>query len=407
MNKLLNRLICLLMCAALLAAVYVPAFAQTLTPGEKSEAVSEAKLRLYELKYYATRKAGKTYDDAMREHLMDFQRVNGLPVTGIMDEVTWDILFSDEARSSWRAPLITDATAGLYIQPSLPEDFPDDLVSGLFRAEDQAPYVHADRSAGFWSYISADTHIEIRRMAAPETPLVWFETDIWLTGDQKLRTLMNPKSKKIAARDPRAIAEEYGAVLAFSDDFYGYRRTQRINNAGVIIRDGITLYERTAKSGLAKIPNLDVIVLFEDGSMKTFESREHTAAEYLAMGVTDTFAFGPILLRDGVIDSRLLESTGNFRDDDPRCAIGMVAPGHYKVLTVLGRQTRSVGVKPIWLAQRMKDLGCTEALNLDGGNSVALVFMGDMLNKAENENVNFMKGIRALTSMIGVVAPTE
>ena len=78
MNKLLNRLICLLMCAALLAAVYVPAFAQTLTPGEKSEAVSEAKLRLYELKYYATRKAGKTYDDAMREHLMDFQRVNGL-----------------------------------------------------------------------------------------------------------------------------------------------------------------------------------------------------------------------------------------------------------------------------------------------------------------------------------------
>ena len=232
MNKLLNCLICLLMCAALLAAVYVPAFAQTLTPGEKSEAVSEAKLRLYELKYYATRKAGKTYDDAMREHLMDFQRVNGLPVTGIMDEVTWDILFSDEARSSWRAPLITDATAGLYIQPSLPEDFPDDLVSGLFRAEDQTPYVHADRSAGFWSYISADTHIEIRRMAAPETPLVWFETDIWLTGEQKLRTLMNPKSKKIAARDPRAIAEEYGAVLAFSDDFYGYRRTQRINNAG-------------------------------------------------------------------------------------------------------------------------------------------------------------------------------
>ena len=80
----------------------------------------------------------------------------------------------------------------------------------------------------------------------------------------------------------------------------------------------------------------------------------------------------------------------------------MIGPNHYMVLTVLGRQNTSTGVRPIWLAQRMKDLGCTEALNLDGGNSVALVFMGDMINKAEGADVNFMNGIRALASMIGV-----
>ena len=406
-RKRLSRCACLLMCAFMLAAAARPAAAQTLKFGERGAAVEQAKQRLYELKYYATKRYGKSYDAAMQEHVSAFQRINGLEITGQMDDTTWDALFSEDARSAWRSPVITEATASLYTRPELPEDFPQDLTPEGFRAEGEAPYVHADRDAGCWYYISGDVRIGIRRITEEVTPLVWFETDIRLGGDQRLRSLMNPKSKKFAARDPREIAEAYGAVLAFSDDFYGYRRTRGINNAGIVIREGIKLYERTAKSGTAKIPNLDVIALFGDGSMKTFQSKELSAAEYLAMGVTDTWAFGPILLRDGEIDERLKEDRRFFRDEDPRCAMGMIEPGHYLVLTVLGRQKTSLGVAPLWLAQRMKDLGCTEALNLDGGNSIALVFMGDMINKAQGADLNFMNGIRALTSMIGAGFTTE
>ena len=375
--------------------------ADTLSQGDKGAAVDQAKQRLYELKYYTTKRYGKLYDEGMQQRVASFQRINGLGATGLLDETTWSALFSKKARSAWRAPLITEMTASFYVQPVLPKDYPRNLTSQGFQTAGVSPYVHADRDTGYWCYISEDIHIEIRRITESETPLIWYETEIWLTGEQKLRSLMNPKSKKLTVKDPRLIAEEYGAILAFSDDFFGYRKQQGVHNAGVIIRDGTIVYEQTMKSGTSKLPNMDVIALFGDGSMKTFLSNEHTAAEYLGMGVTDTWAFGPILLRDGIIDERILEGTGNYRDEDPRCAIGMIFPGHYVVLTVLGRQKASVGVRPVWLAQRMKDLGCAEALNLDGGNSIALVFMGDMINKVEGANVNFMNGIRALTSMIG------
>ncbi len=375
--------------------------ADVLSPGEKGSAVEQAKQRLYELKYYATKRYGKIYDEGMQERVAAFQRVNGLEATGLVDEVTWDALLSEDARSAWRAPLMVEATAGFYAQPELPEDFPQELRTAVFCTEGESPYVCADRDAGYWCYISEDVRIEIRRISESETPLIWYETDIRLAGGQKLCSLMDPASKKLRVKDPRLIAEEYGAILAFSDDFYGYRKQQGVYNAGIIIRDGMIVHEQTMKSGTSKLPNMDVIALFKDGSMKTFQSKEHTAQEYLDMGVTDTWAFGPILLRDGIIDERILESTGDYRTEDPRCAIGMAAPGHYVVLTVLGRQKASLGVRPVWLAQRMKDLGCTEALNLDGGNSIALVFMGDMINKAEGADVDFMRGIRALNSMIG------
>lgn len=397
-----ERVLIVFLCVLMLMQPAAEAFVDTPQPGEKGEQVEQLKQRLYDLKYYTTKRYGKQYDDGTKQRVASFQRMNGLPMTGLVDETTWDVLFSDEARSAWRAPLITDATSAVYGWPVKPKDLPGNLTDGGFLAEGETPYVFAGRKEGYWRYISEDVSIEIRRVSESETPLVWFETEIRLSGGQKLCSLMDPAAKKIQMRDPRGIAEEYGAILAFSDDFYGYRKTRGINNAGTIIRDGQKISDRTSRPGLTKTPNMDVIALFEDGSMKTFLSGEHTAEEYLDMGVTDTWAFGPILLRDGCIDERLLEETLNYRDEDPRCAIGMIGPNHYMVLTVLGRQNTSTGVRPIWLAQRMKDLGCTEALNLDGGNSVALVFMGDMINKAEGADVNFMNGIRALASMIGV-----
>ena len=47
-----------------------------------------------------------------------------------------------------------------------------------------------------------------------------------------------------------------------------------------------------------------------------------------------------------------------------------------------------------WLAERMYALGAVEALNLDGGGTVALVFMGEILNKTT-------KNLRNVTSIIG------
>jgi hypothetical protein len=48
----------------------------------------------------------------------------------------------------------------------------------------------------------------------------------------------------------------------------------------------------------------------------------------------------------------------------------------------------------------MKDKGVTQALNLDGGNTMALMFRGRMLNKeALYQNRKF---VRSVTSLIGI-----
>jgi exopolysaccharide biosynthesis protein len=48
----------------------------------------------------------------------------------------------------------------------------------------------------------------------------------------------------------------------------------------------------------------------------------------------------------------------------------------------------------------MKERGVTQALNLDGGNTMALIFRGRMLNKlATFKKKNF---VRTVTSLIGI-----
>ena len=48
----------------------------------------------------------------------------------------------------------------------------------------------------------------------------------------------------------------------------------------------------------------------------------------------------------------------------------------------------------------MKERGVTQALNLDGGNTMALIFRGRMLNKlATYKRRNF---VRTVTSLIGI-----
>ena len=138
--------------------------------------------------------------------------------------------------------------------------------------------------------------------------------------------------------------------------------------------------------------------------MRAFESDEHTAQEYLDMGAVDTFAFGPILVRDGMIDAELYDkSIARYYDDEPRMAIGCIEPCHYIIVTAKGRYDFNGkalnGVTLAWLAERMHSLGCENALNLDGGGTVALYFMGDVINYVKNT-----PNLRDISSMFGYAA---
>ena len=109
------------------------------------------------------------------------------------------------------------------------------------------------------------------------------------------------------------------------------------------------------------------------------------------------FSFGPYLLRNGEINPLVYDY---YRSIEPRHALGMIEPGHYLLISVQGRRDDSKGTFLQRVAEMMKERGVTQALNLDGGNTMALMFRGRMLNKeAVYQGKKF---VRTVPSLIGI-----
>ncbi|MBR1873077.1 MAG: phosphodiester glycosidase family protein [Bacteroidales bacterium] len=94
---------------------------------------------------------------------------------------------------------------------------------------------------------------------------------------------------------------------------------------------------------------------------------------------------GPVLLKDGEIRNTYVQELFNgpsgilCEEEHPRTAIGVSPDDKYMVLFVCeGRQMTSgvQGLTHADLAQVMLDLGCGDALNLDGGGSTCMLIDG-------------------------------
>ena len=103
-------------------------------------------------------------------------------------------------------------------------------------------------------------------------------------------------------------------------------------------------------------------------------------------GIDDVHSFGPWLVHDGQVNTeKAMRASGIFKENNPRTGIGMIEPGHLVIIVVDGRQKdRSIGLDLMEFAGLFVKEGCTEAYNLDGGVSSAMVFMGEQLNTHMN-----------------------
>ena len=259
--------------------------------------------------------------------------------------------------------------------------------------------VEADFEGGRWLYEDTERGvcIEIVRREDEENRVLWYEADLRFGEASPLRFLTaNEESPGKGFWYPERLAREKRAVFAINDDQFGHR-VYNHDTVGVIVRGGEVLSERTRKSGSKGWPPLDTAAFFPDGSMRVFESAEHTGEEYLAMGAENVLAFGPWLVRGGEINPALETS---YRTKEPRTAIGMIEPYHYVALYVEGRVERSGGVACEWLAQRMAELGAAEAINLDGGKTSCLVFMGVKLSISNPDGL--VRDGRSVSGMIGL-----
>ena len=100
--------------------------------------------------------------------------------------------------------------------------------------------------------------------------------------------------------------------------------------------------------------------------------------------VDDALHAGPVLMHEGKIRVTSDEEVffgSTISNIHPRTAAGYRNSGELVLLVVDGRQIDSRGVDLQELAILMRDLGCVEAINLDGGGSSAMVVDGKLLNR--------------------------
>jgi len=266
---------------------------------------------------------------------------------------------------------------------------------------DEGEFVYENEDLGIWIYISQTLKVIIQRYVDLEEPLRWFEAEIW--SDAASGEIFNSIQYDYdnigeVAVAPTEIAQKYGTVFAVNTDYYTYRLASKtLRRKGIVIRDGEILVNDPYTYDTTVFPNLDTLALFNDGSLQVHTSYDLTAEEYLQLGATDVYAFGPYLVRDGELNpaSETWETYTN-----PRCAIGMIEPGHYAAVMAEGRLSTSEGITMTHLAALMYNLGCTEALNMDGGQTSVMLFMGKQLNLVGEYDGN--TSARKTTELLGI-----
>lgn len=312
-------------------------------------------------------------------------RVFGLAFTTVGEDVRKD----DFLENIYDAPGSYDAAANNVEATPAPTEVPAYMAHmPALNAKgflDEGEYIYSSEDEGLWIYVSQTSKVIIQRKYDATQPLTWFEADLYgdLDAGEMLRTVQNDPEKMGKVRvDATETAKKHNVVFAMNTDYYTYRVAVNNNrHTGIVIRDGRILYDDpyTEKQVTnSMFPNLDMLAFMPDGGLKVYHSWEKTAQEFIDEGVQTVYSFGPYLLLDGKVSER---AYANNENKNPRCAIGMVEPGHYVAIMCEGRLKRSAGVTISYLAKMMRAKGCQVAFNMDGGQTAVMVFMGKQLNQ--------------------------
>ena len=267
---------------------------------------------------------------------------------------------------------------------------------------DEGEYVLENPEEGRWMYVSPTIRVQIEdTVVTPDKkhPFHCFTAHIWCnpeSGELPHTVYSNPDQPRTDPKTIAAIAAEQRVVLATSTDYYTYRAGRKKNtksvHVGIEIRNGEIVWD-DAQIKAMKMPNYETLALMRDGTAQSFPSKEKSAGEYLAEGATDVFTFGPCLVKDGELTEYLKTANTAY---NPRLAIGVAEPGHYVVMVCEGRLKRSKGVQMNVLGQLMKDAGCRLAVNMDGGQTAVMAFMGKQLNQVSSDVPKGRPSVEAL-----------
>ena len=103
-------------------------------------------------------------------------------------------------------------------------------------------------------------------------------------------------------------------------------------------------------------------------------------------GVNHIISGGPYLVKNNeVYVDMTAQRLASIGGRNPRTAIGYTKNNHLIMLTADGRENSSIGLTLIELANLMKEFGCVNAMNLDGGGSTVMYVQGQVVNRPTSQ----------------------
>lgn len=218
-----------------------------------------------------------------------------------------------------------------------------------------------------YSYQSDELRIAIKKYTDEDEGQIYYVADIWMRSLNCFRMGFAHGKYNTGHEDPASFAQRDNVIFGVSGSF----------NKGLVIHNG----EKTkgVEDNLIGFTS-GIMVVYRDGTVKMIDRNQKEKFNYSKEnksrgGVLHALQFGPILLNDGKIPAGLKKN-----ERHPRIIFGYYEPGHYAAVAVDGRRKKAIGMTETEMAELMQRLGCVSAMNLDGGTSAVMLFMGRTIN---------------------------
>lgn len=227
-------------------------------------------------------------------------------------------------------------------------------------------------------YRSANVSVTMTKVEL-DTPVTYYVADIYIKDLSSFKTAVAYEYQEYNdglrknVMPTLQLAQLTNSIVAISGDNYTFRKEGLI-----AVRNGVEWYKSTPLSD-------DICVLYYDGTMETYAAKSTYStqiAEIYERQPYQIWTFGPQLLIDGEVPESFSSTRAN-----PLSGIGYFEPGHYCFILVDGRQKGySLGLNYSQFATIFKDLGCTVAYNLDGGDTAVMTYGDEWRSQPQDDS---------------------
>jgi exopolysaccharide biosynthesis protein len=177
-------------------------------------------------------------------------------------------------------------------------------------------------------------------------------------------------AEETALKPTSTFGKENGALAAINGSFFDVKNGGSVDFIKV---EGKVIAGNRLEKGETRARHQRAAVVTHDGRLQ-LKKWDGTSDWEKNLPEENIMLTGPLLVFNRAEEP--LDTTSFTKSRHPRTAIGIKANGRIILLTVDGRNANSAGMSLSELAKTMKWLGCTQAINLDGGGSTTLWING-------------------------------